>query len=484
MKNHLTFALLFAGLFSFNLYANECLAKQGQIIEALSFDGQTYCDFTVVMKVGDDFCEVETTENFVCAVTPTGSFGGPYVWTGQAINDPNSPPEIDPEQYEPVLPPEKPDLPPLAIGENPSSTDGRIQVLSQLNEMAFDHLAETQITVVENQKKILDNQQFALGFAVNASSAANRASNTAIQTQNNLISKLQQTQSSLDTNAFVRYSDLKETINRNFEEAELSDSATDEELLSLVRSTKATGEYNQAMVNNISSLIGGGGGGGGDCGFFECPPQPSVIGELQSVNEKLSLTPSYLSSIENKLSTQSFDIRSISDNTFFTRLNTSTTNSLLTQTNSKLDELISSGGSGGSGNNSDVITHEKLDGISDQIAQFTAEGTGKNDGPTLCTGDDCYKSKSWIEPKYPEGMKTVYDAHKEAFQQSSVNQYLQAFNPTISGTLVESWQFCFNFDFVSLGCHDVAIPPYVLSFVRLIVLITAGFLARRLIFGG
>jgi len=85
-----------------------------------------------------------------------------------------------------------------------------------------------------------------------------------------LISKLQQTQSSLDTNAFVRYSDLKETINRNFEEAELSDSATDEELLSLVRSTKATGEYNQAMVNNISSLIGGG-GGGGDCGMFECP---------------------------------------------------------------------------------------------------------------------------------------------------------------------------------------------------------------------
>jgi len=270
MKNHLTFALLFAGLFSFNLYANECLSKQGQIIEALEFEGQSYCDFTVIMKVGNDFCEVETTANFVCAVTPTGSFGGPYVWTGQAINDPNTPPEIVPEQYEPTLPPEKPDLPPLAIGENPSSTDGRIQVLSQLNEMAFDHLAETQTTVVENQKKILENQKFALGFAVNASSAANRASNTAIQTQNNLISKLQQTQSSLDTNAFVRYSDLKETINRNFEEAELSDSATDEELLSLVRSTKATGEYNQAMVNNISSLIGGG-GGGGDCGMFECP---------------------------------------------------------------------------------------------------------------------------------------------------------------------------------------------------------------------
>ncbi|WP_233007143.1 hypothetical protein [Rheinheimera faecalis] len=130
---------------------------------------------------------------------------------------------------------------------------------------------------------------------------------------------------------------------------------------------------------------------------------------------------------------------------------------------------------------------EKLDGISESIdglGNAFEPGSGQNTGPTLCTGDDCYKGKSWVTPKYPEGMTSIYETHKAAFQDSSVHEYLERFNPTISGTAPTSWQFCIDVGFANLGCHSLELPPYILSFVRLIILITAGFLCRRLIFGG
>ncbi len=130
---------------------------------------------------------------------------------------------------------------------------------------------------------------------------------------------------------------------------------------------------------------------------------------------------------------------------------------------------------------------EKLDGISESIdglGNAFEAGSGQNTGPTLCTGDDCYKGKSWITPKYPEGMISIYETHKAAFQGSSIHSYLEGFNPNISGSAPTNWNFCVDVGFANLGCHSLELPPYILAFVRLIILITAGFLCRRLIFGG
>lgn len=163
-----------------------------------------------------------------------------------------------------------------------------------------------------------------------------------------------------------------------------------------------------------------------------------------------------------------------------------------TEINEKLTALINN--TGATGNNvvtSGQATQQAVAASGQQVTDavnalgnaFEA-GSGQNTGPTLCTGDECYKGKSWVTPKYPEGMTSIYETHKAAFQDSSVHEYLQGFNPIISGNAPTSWQFCIDVGFANLGCHSLELPPYILSFVRLIILITAGFLCRRLIFGG
>lgn len=131
---------------------------------------------------------------------------------------------------------------------------------------------------------------------------------------------------------------------------------------------------------------------------------------------------------------------------------------------------------------------DKLDGIGegiDSLSDSLKPGTGQKAGPTLCTGDDCYKGKSWVTPKYPEGISSIYEDHKTKFQDSSIHEYMKGFVPDLSGSAPDHWEFCINFDgMANLGCHTVELPPYVISFVRLIILISAGFLCRRLIFGG
>jgi hypothetical protein len=131
---------------------------------------------------------------------------------------------------------------------------------------------------------------------------------------------------------------------------------------------------------------------------------------------------------------------------------------------------------------------EKLDGISqtiEGIGNAFEPGSGQNSGPTLCTGDDCYKGKSWISPKYPDGITSIYDDHKEKFKDSAINEYLIGFVPKLNGNAPASWELCFNFDrLANFGCYNAELPPYVIAFVRLIILITAGFLCRALIFGG
>lgn len=139
-----------------------------------------------------------------------------------------------------------------------------------------------------------------------------------------------------------------------------------------------------------------------------------------------------------------------------------------------------------------AATNAKLDGIgeslsdmSDSLSEFTEAGSGQATGPETCTGPDCWKSKSWVQTGYPDGVQSVWQDRKDAFDNSSMNTYLQGLVPDmgVGGTL-EPLGLCFDLGFHNFGCEEITVAPYVIAFIRLVVLISAGFFAQRLVFGG
>jgi hypothetical protein len=177
----------------------------------------------------------------------------------------------------------------------------------------------------------------------------------------------------------------------------------------------------------------------------------------------------------------------------------------LAQYHSEIKQALSSigsvDGSGGS-TDDDTLTNEKLDvineslnglgqkldGISsgiDGLSDSFAAGSGQKSGPEKCTGAHCWKSHSWIDTSYEEGMKTVWDEHMMAFNASGMKTYLNSLYPQIGGSGgLQPLQICFDMGFVNFGCFAITIPPYVIAFLRICLLISASFYCQRLIFGG
>jgi len=123
---------------------------------------------------------------------------------------------------------------------------------------------------------------------------------------------------------------------------------------------------------------------------------------------------------------------------------------------------------------------ESLDGLSDVMQP----GTGQNNGPTLCTGQDCWKQKSWVQSSFPDGVQGLWEDRKDAFDRSAMKGYLDSFVPSLQAGAIDPFQLCFNLGFYNYGCHSFSIPDYVIAFLRLVILISAGFYCQRLVFGG
>lgn len=89
------------------------------------------------------------------------------------------------------------------------------------------------------------------------------------------------------------------------------------------------------------------------------------------------------------------------------------------------------------------------------------------------------------ERKYPDGLTGVWKAQKDTLLGSPLAQLPKSLQPTIAGAggypsfvipvVIGKWNF---------GTYDVSPANYVWDFIKLCVLISAGFLCRALIFGG
>ncbi|RVT44646.1 hypothetical protein EMM73_16060 [Rheinheimera sediminis] len=143
----------------------------------------------------------------------------------------------------------------------------------------------------------------------------------------------------------------------------------------------------------------------------------------------------------------------------------------------------------GSGSGSDLTeTNNKLDTIADGIndlSESLASGTGQKSGPSTCQGKECWKAASWVESSYPDGVAGLWEARKVAFELSVMNEYLHSLIPNIGGNSgLQPFELCFDMGFAQYGCHSFTVPPYVIAFIRICLLITAGFYCQRLVFGG
>lgn len=127
-------------------------------------------------------------------------------------------------------------------------------------------------------------------------------------------------------------------------------------------------------------------------------------------------------------------------------------------------------GSGGGGGDSD-------EGVCDVDGNCSTSIETKTEPSEGLTG-------FWVS-EYENGLQGVFDEKLIDIKQTEFYGFLDQFNPSISGGSAPSYNFCFNIGAMgNFGCHDFNIDPRVFPAVRIFILITAGFLCRKILFGG
>ncbi len=89
----------------------------------------------------------------------------------------------------------------------------------------------------------------------------------------------------------------------------------------------------------------------------------------------------------------------------------------------------------------------------------------------------------WYEPEYPEGFKTLMEEVTPIYYESQIYAYLKSWELSVAGDFSFP-QICVDVGIANLGCHDFSIDARVFPFIRIILIVSALLLARRLVFGG
>lgn len=95
------------------------------------------------------------------------------------------------------------------------------------------------------------------------------------------------------------------------------------------------------------------------------------------------------------------------------------------------------------------------------------------------------EAESFYESVYEDGFQGVWDERSDQLRNSEAAQFIQQFKFTASGS-APSGRICFNLgSIMNYGCHDIPLPDgAILGFIKMVILISAAFLCRRIIFGG
>lgn len=90
----------------------------------------------------------------------------------------------------------------------------------------------------------------------------------------------------------------------------------------------------------------------------------------------------------------------------------------------------------------------------------------------------------FYEQKYPDGLQGVWNVRKAEFEDSAFMDFLSSFIPSFSGSC-PGWSMNVNIaSWASFGVHEFQSLCWVFDFIKVVLLVSAAFLCRALIFGG
>lgn len=138
-----------------------------------------------------------------------------------------------------------------------------------------------------------------------------------------------------------------------------------------------------------------------------------------------------------------------------------------------------------------------IDGLKGEIGSGGGtNGDGFGDGDVICEDDNCEASIGTdIEPtagltgywvsEYQDGLQGILDDKLIDVKNTEFFGFIEKFNPSFGGGSAPIFDMCFNLGSMgNFGCHNFNIDPRVFPAIRIFLLITAGFLCRKILFGG
>jgi hypothetical protein len=126
----------------------------------------------------------------------------------------------------------------------------------------------------------------------------------------------------------------------------------------------------------------------------------------------------------------------------------------------------------------------KLTGIDGELKDIGDGIDGINEALNPESPPEIGDPESWWESSYEDGIAGIWADKRGAFAQTPFIQFLDSFKITPSGTQPD-FNFCFNLGKLgNFGCKQLDVPSVIWAFIKICMLISASFAARRIIFGG
>ncbi|WP_205987513.1 hypothetical protein, partial [Pseudoalteromonas amylolytica] len=142
------------------------------------------------------------------------------------------------------------------------------------------------------------------------------------------------------------------------------------------------------------------------------------------------------------------------------------------------------GGGGDSGDGDECPEGETCDGDG-KIIELLEQILGSLNNTGEVTEFDPANASSFFETEYEDGFAGIWDEKSEQLKNTDAALFIKQFRYTGNGSMPNT-QMCFNLgQNMNFGCLDVPLPDAnVMAFIRIVILISAAFLCRAIVFGG
>ncbi len=191
--------------------------------------------------------------------------------------------------------------------------------------------------------------------------------------------------------------------------------------------------------------------------------------EIRNLKEKLETENLEQKTLTKELHNKSIEAQAKASTKLINTINSATDRNAqgLQMVTAAVDGVSSGGGGGG----------DSDDGICDTEGNCSTSIEIKTEPSEGLTG-------FWVS-EYEDGLQGVFDNKLVEIQSSEFYTFLDQFNPSVSAGAAPSYQMCFNIGSLgNFGCHSFNIDPRTFPAIRIFILVTAGFLCRRILFGG